>query len=262
MNNQSKLLNVKSVTPPIERPDNIQGESHARAVARNWITYGEFLSQAHITKVVSEFTSKPQSMSRTSFVRLVDDIEQAYGHLVVNRRNVGKTSKIILKKNRFIEFTFLSERLRFYFHNTKVLPVNMIMFDSKKFRCTPFITIFNISEHALARIISRSNAIALKDIAQWAKPIYSDIIEAENYNRLPSGDFTLLYKDAIIPFTYMPELRGLEGLIVKTWIPRCKWSARTLKEVQPIIDRFGLSRVAFLTDEEFPDDDQTEEADD
>ncbi|MDX2370945.1 MAG: hypothetical protein QNK36_21500 [Colwellia sp.] len=260
MNNQSKPLNVKLVTPPIERPDNIQGESHARSVARNWITYGEFLNQAHITKVVSEFTSKPQSMSRTSFVRLVDDVEKAYGHLVVNRRNAGKTSKIIHKKPRFIELTFLSERLRFSFHKTKVLPVNMIMFDPKKFRCTKFITIFNISEHALARIISRSNATSLKDIAQWAKPIYSDIMEAEHYNRLPLGDFTLLYKDAIIPFTYMPELKGREGLIVKTWMPRSKWSARTLKEVQPVIDSFGLSRVAILTDEEFLDDDETEEA--
>lgn len=258
MNNQSKPLDVKSVTPPIERPDNLQGESHARSVARNWITHGEFLNQAHITKVVSEFTSKPQSMSRTSFVRLVDDIEKAYGHLVVNRRNAGKRSKVIHKKPRFIEFAFLSQRLSFSFHKTKVLPVNLIMFDPKRFRCTAFITAFNISEHALAKIISRSNATSLKDIAQWAKPIYCDIMEAVHLEKLPSGDFTLLYKDAIIPFTYMPELKSREGLIVKTWIPRSKWSAKTLKVYQPVIDGFGLSRVAILTDDDFPDDDETE----
>lgn len=254
MSTEGKPSNVELLKPPIERPEKIQGESHARAVARNWITHGEFLQHSHITKLVTEFTSKQQKMSRSSFVRLVDDIELAYGHLVVNRRNGGKTSKVVHKKPRFIELAFLSQRLSFSFHKTKVLPVNLIMFDPKKFRCTKFITTFNISEHALARIISRSNATSLKDIALWAKQVYIDIMEAENLDRLPTGDFTLIYKDAIIPFTYMDELKGREGLIVKTWIPRHEWTEKTVKELQPYLDGFGEARVGILSDEDYADE--------
>jgi hypothetical protein len=230
------------VGSPVERPKKIVDESHAKAIARGWITRGEFLQQEHFTELIQG----KEKATRSSFFRMIDSLEHTFGDLIVDRRNSNSESKLRGKKPRHIELVFLSERLSFPFHKSKIVPINLIAFDTKAFECSDFVTCFNLSEHLLARIITRSNASSLRDIALWAKEFYLHIMGAAMRDELPNSDFTLLTHDSIIPFTYMDGIKGGNGLIAKTWIPRSEWTAKTLKKFQPCIDGLGDRKAGII----------------
>tara|TARA_R110000737_G_scaffold352819_1_gene400522 strand:+ start:9654 stop:10394 length:741 start_codon:yes stop_codon:yes gene_type:complete len=227
---------------PVERPERVVDESHAKAIARGWITHGEFLQKENMKSLHDSH----QKLTRNSFIRGIKSLEHSFGDLIVNRRVSDSSSKVPGKKPRYIELAYLSQRLSLPFHKSKLLPINLIVFDTKGFNYCEPVTCFNLSEHLLARIITRSNASSLKDIALWVNEFYLHIMAAAMHDELPNSDFTLLTHDSIIPFTYMDEMKSSNGLIAKTWIPRSEWTANTLKKFQPCIEALGDKKAGII----------------
>lgn len=228
----------------VNRQGNIKDESHAKALARNWISNGEFLCHAK----VQNLTFNPNKRSRKSFIKSIDKIESTWGELVVNRRCSNTRGKLSTNKPRFIEIAVLSKRLSFDFHKSKLLPINVMLFDTKKFEVGNIVTSFNLSEHLLARVIMRSNACSLKDIADWAKQYYSYILQAEMRNILPTTDFILLTKDTYIPFTFLKEIPGRNGLVAKTWVPKSEWSKATTCKANMHLENLKNQETAVFID--------------
>ena len=212
----------------IERPEFIYDESHAKAIIRNWISNGEML---HLESLSSSFrvSHKP---TRKNFFKMIDSFENVYGDLIVNKRDSVTVKSFTSKKPRYVELALFSDRLALPYHKTKLLPISVMLFDTKAYHITDPVCAFYLSEHLLARIVMRSNATGLKDIASWAREYYLFIMEAKFHSTIPDDDFILLNKDSYIPFTYIDGIDKANGLVAKTWIPKSEWTASTSKKLK------------------------------
>lgn len=212
----------------IDRPDIIQDESHAKAIVRNWIRNGEVLHQENLNNILSGDSSR----TRRNFFKMIDTFEKVYGNLVVNRRHSENLKGNLSGRPRFVELAFFADRLTFDYHRTKLLPIALIVFDTKKFSSTHPVCVFNLSEHLLARLVMRSQVSCLKDIARWANEHYLFIMEAKYKGFIPKKDFILLTKDSFIPFTYIKSIDESNGLVAKTWIPKSEWNESMLNKLK------------------------------
>lgn len=216
----------------IKRPDSFLDENHAKAVITSWITNGEVLHQEKL----KSFLLGHKGKSRTKFFKMIDSLERLYGDLVVSRRNSKNSKGNISNRPRFVELAFFSDRITLPYHKTKLLPIVVMGFDTKNLDFSDPVCSFYLSEHLLARLIMRSKAKSLKDIASWAEAHYLFIMESKFNGDLPTEDFILITKDSFIPFTFINDIEKENGLVAKTWIPRSEWSKNMLSKLSPYLD--------------------------
>ncbi|HCM1508094.1 TPA: hypothetical protein N2916_004505 [Vibrio parahaemolyticus] len=234
----------------IARPDFIQDESHAKAIARNWIRNGEIIHQENLPNFLSGYRSR----TRKNFFKMIDSFEELYGNLMVNRRDSKNSRGNSSKKTKYVELAFFSDRLTLEYHKSKLLPIVVMLFDTKTLTFTNPVCAFNLSEHLLARLIMRSEASGLKDIAHWASKHYLFIMEGKVNGTLPKKDFILLTKCSFVPFTYIHSIDESNGLVAKTWIPKSEWSNSMLEKLKfylEEIDRLPDCNGVFIEDDSF-----------
>lgn len=221
----------KDIPLKIERPARFADEKHARAIIKNWLSHEE----AKTEKSINNLAGHPEFKSRKQMVKYTKKLKEAYGEMLINYRdsNEGKRTE---KLPRYIEISMLSFRYKATDESkTKLLPMLVTVIDTKSFDPPNLVTMCNISEHALARLLMRSEAKSLKEVNSILEPYAFAVVAAAQMNKIPTSHFSVITHDGYIPFVWNGRPGDRNHLVAKTFISRDKWNRKTEAKLAPKI---------------------------
>lgn len=221
---------MKTLLP---RPDKIIDESHARAIIRNWINCKEEECAKYCNNVADTFGD---STNRRAVYDKYKKMKNLLGDLLFRETPKIKHGKI----PRHLELVYTTYAIRINDKGTRLVPINYYLIDTKKLSMVDYSDmVWLISEHALARILMRTNSQDItKVFSHLAIFIQALLYGTLNHTQAHLSDFILISRDAYVPVSVDSVYEG-DFYTMKTWIGKEYWTRATREKLKPHLDKLS-----------------------